>query len=84
MINHDVATALRAVTTITHLAALELSQELLAFRDLHVLRFPQREYAHRRGGIAPAVFAMTITHIERLTARFDLDRSAVTSCFVRL
>ena len=79
MIDRDVAAALRAIPTIADVAALEFSEELRAFRQLHVLPFPQRERAHRRGGITPAIFAMAVTHLQGFAAHLDLDRSAVAS-----
>jgi hypothetical protein len=63
MIEHDMSAALRAITTIADLTALELSQELCAFRDVYVFRFPQRERAHRRGAITSAVLAMAVAHL---------------------
>ena len=79
MIDADVAAALCAITTIADFAAFELAEELLAFGDLDLFRLPQRERAHWRGGIAPAIFAMTVTHLQRFAAHLDLHRSAVTS-----
>ena len=79
MIDADVAAALRAITTIADVAALEFSEELRAFRELHVFPFPQRERAHRRCGIAAAVLAVAVTHLQRFAAHLDLHRSAVTS-----
>ena len=84
MIDRDVAAALRAIPTIADVAALEFSEELRAFRELNVLPFPQRERAYRRGGITPAIFAMTVTHLQGFPAHLDLDRSAVASAFMRL
>ena len=79
MIDEDVAAALRAITTVADVAALELSEKLSAFGELHVLFLPQRERAHRCGGITPAVPAMAITHLQRITAHLDFHRSAITS-----
>ena len=79
VIDANVAPALRAITTIADVAALEFSEELRAFRELHVLPFPQCERAHRRGGIAPAILAMAVTHFQGFTAHLDLQRFAVTS-----
>jgi hypothetical protein len=84
MIDLDVAAAVCAITPVADVAALESSEKLCAFRQLHVLPFPQRERAHRRGGIAPAIFAMTVTHFQGFPANLDLDRSAVTSAFMRV
>ena len=84
MIHDDVSAAFGAITTIADVAALEFSEELRAFRELHVLPFPQRERAHRRGGITPAVFAMTVAHLQRFTAHLDLYRSAVTPACMRV
>jgi hypothetical protein len=63
---------------------MELTEELLAFADFHILGFPQREDADRCRAITPALVAMTVTHVERLTRRFDFYRPAVTSAYVRL
>ncbi len=63
MVDRDVAAAIRAIPTIADVAAFELAEELRAFCELHVLPFPQGERAHRHGGITPAVFAMTVTHL---------------------
>ena len=82
MIERDVAAAFRAITTIADVAVLEFSEELRAFRELHVLPFPQCERAHRRGGITPAVLAMAVTHIQRVATHLDLHCSAITSAFV--
>src|SRR2546430_9701230 len=79
MIDCDVAAALCATTAVADVAALEFSQELGAFDEAHIFFFPQRERAHRRGGIATAVFAVAITHLQRFAAHLDLHRSAVTS-----
>jgi hypothetical protein len=84
MIYRDVAAAFRAITPVTNVAALEFSEELRAFCELHVLPFPQRERAHRRSGIAAAVFTMTVTHLQRFAAQLDLYRFAVTSACVCL
>ena len=37
------------------------------------------ERAHGRSGVTPAIFAMTVTHLQRFAAQLDLNRSAVTS-----
>ena len=84
MIDGDAAAALCAITAVADVAALEFSQELRAFGEVHILPFPQRECAHRRGGITPAVFAMAITHLQRVAAHLDLYRSAVTTAFMCL
>ena len=84
MINRDVAAALRAITAIADVAALEFAEELRAFREVHVLLFPRRERAPRRGGITPSIFAMTVTHLQRFAAHFDFHRSAITRAFVGL
>ena len=82
MIDRDVAAALRAIPTIADVAALEFAEKLRAFYELHVFPFPQRERAYRRGGITPAVLAMTVTHLQGFPANLDLDRSAVTATFM--
>jgi hypothetical protein len=79
MIDANVAAALRAITTITDVAALESAEEFGAFGEAYIFFFPQCERAHRRGGITPAVFAVTITHLQRFAAQLDLHCSAVTS-----
>ena len=84
MINADVATAVRAIPSVADVAALEFAEELCAFREVHVLPLPQRERAHRRGGITPAVFTMAITHLQGITTHLDLYRSAVTCACMRL
>ena len=84
MIDHHVATALCAIPAVTQLAGVEFTEKLLAFANLHGLGFPQREDADRRRAITPALVAMTITHVERLTGRFDFHRPAVTSACMPL
>src|SRR5690349_4559568 len=79
MIDHDVATALGAIPAVTQLAGVEFTEKLLAFANLHSLGFPQCEDADRRRAITPALVAMTVTHVERLTGRFDFYSPAVTS-----
>src|SRR6266498_4832369 len=79
MFNDDVAAALCAMTAFADVAAFKSSEEFLAFGDVYVLFLPQRERAHRRGGIMPAVFAMTVTHLQRVAAHLDLYGSTVTS-----
>jgi hypothetical protein len=84
MLDCDVAAALCAIPAFADVAALKSSEEFLAFRDIHILFFPQRERAYRRGGITPAVLAMTITHLQRITAHLDRHRTTVTSASMRL
>ena len=62
MLDDDVTAALRAITTLADVAAFKSSEKFLAFGDADVLFLPQRECAHRRSGITPAVLAMTVTH----------------------
>jgi hypothetical protein len=57
----------------------ELTEILLAFADLHSLGLPQREDADRRRAVTSALVAMTVTHVERLTGRFDFHGPAITS-----
>ena len=83
MINHDMAAALCAIAAIAHFALFEFTEELRPFDDFHIVDLPQGECADRRGGIAPAGFAMAITHLQRFAAKLDLHRSAVTRGFVR-
>jgi hypothetical protein len=84
MLDYDVTAALRAIPAFADVAAFKSAKEFLAFGDIDVLFFPQRERAHRRGGITPAVFAMAITHLQRITAHFDLHCSTVTLTHMRL
>ncbi len=48
MIDGDAAAALCAITAVADVAALEFSQELRAFGEVHILPFPQRECAGRK------------------------------------
>jgi len=84
MIDHHVAAALGAIPAVTQLAGVEFTEKLRALANLHSLGFPQREDADRRRAITPALVAMTVTHVERLTGRFDFHRSAVTSACMPL
>ena len=84
MIDADVTAAFCAIPAVADFAALESPEELRSFGKDYLLLFPQRERAHRRGGITPAVLTMTITHLQRFPENLDLDRSAVTSAFVRV
>jgi len=84
VIDHDVAATLGAITAVAQLATFEFPERLLTFRDLYVLRFPQREDTDWRCAITLALAAMTVTHVERLTGRFDFHRPAVTSAFMCL
>ena len=68
MLDDDVTAALGAITAYADVAAFKPAKEFLAFGDTDALFLPQCECAHRRGGIAPAVFAMAITHLQRITA----------------
>ncbi len=78
MIDADVTAAFCAIPAVADFAALESPEELRSFGKDYLLLFPQRERAHRRGGITPAVFAMAITNLHRITAHFDLHGPAVT------
>ena len=84
MLDYDVAAAFRTVTALADVAAFKPAKKFLAFGDAYVFFLSQCERAHRRGGIAPAVFAMTVTHLQRFAAHLDLHRSAVTRASVRL
>ena len=84
MLDDDVAAALRAITTLADIAALKSSEKFLAFGHADILFLPQRECAHRRSGITPAVFAMAVTHLQRIAAHLDLNRSTVTLTRMRL
>jgi len=84
MFDDDVAAALRAITALADVAAFKPAKELLTFGDVYLLLFPQCERAHRRGRIAPAVFAVAVTHLQRIAVHLDLHRSAVTSTCMRL
>src|SRR5262249_53940615 len=79
MIDHDVAAALGAIPAVAQLTGVGLTQKMPAFCDFYSLGFSQREDADRRRGITPAFVAMTVTHIERLTGRFNFHRPAITS-----
>src|SRR6476646_9685696 len=79
VIDRDVAAALCAITAITDVAACESAEELGAFMEANVFFFPQHERADRCGRITPAVFTMTVTHVQRIATHLDLHRSAVTS-----
>ena len=83
MLDCDVAATLCAITVFADVAAFKPAKEFLAFGDAHGFFFPQRERAHRRGGITPAVFAMAVAHFQRLAAHLDLHSPAVTCAFVR-
>ena len=63
---------------------LEFAEKVRAFGKAYIFFFPQRERAHRRGGITPAVLAMAVTHLQGFPANLDLDRSAVTAAFMRV
>src|SRR5947208_9762271 len=84
MLDCDVAAALRAITAFADVAAFKSPEELRSFGKDYVPLFPQCERAHWCGGIMPAVFAMAVTHLQRITAHFDLHRSTVTSTCMRL
>lgn len=71
-------TTLRAITAFAHVAAFESSEKFLAFSNAYVFFLPQSEGAYRRGRIASAVFAVAVTHLERLAAQLDFHRSTVT------
>ena len=79
VIDHYVAAALGAIPAVAQLASVKLTEILLAFADLHSLGFPQREDADRRRAVTSALVAMAVTHVERLTGRFDFNRPAITS-----
>jgi hypothetical protein len=74
--------AFRAIATIADVAALESAEKLGASDKAHTFFFPQRERADRRRGITPAIFAMTVTHLQRFAAHLDLYRSAITSASI--
>ncbi len=84
MLDYDVAAALCAITAFADVAAFKSAKEFLAFGDAHVFFISQCERAHRRGGITPAIFAMAVSHFQRLAAHLDLYRSTVTSTCMRL
>lgn len=84
MLDQDVAAALCAITTFADVAAFESGKELFAFGDIDVFFLPQRERTDRRGRIMPAVFAVAITHFQRIAAHLDFHRSAVTLACMRL
>ena len=84
MLDDDVAAALRAITTLADVAAFKASEKFLAFGHADILFLLQRECAHRRSGITPAVLAMAVTHLQRIAAHLDLNRSTVTLTRMRL
>ena len=84
VIDADVTAALCAIAAVADFAALEFSEELRAFRELHVFPFPQREGAHRRGGITAAILTMTVTHLQGFAVHLNLHRSTVASACMRL
>ena len=83
MLNDDVAAALCAITAFADVAALESAEEFLAFGDTDIFLLPQSECADRRGRIAPAIFAVAVTHLQGFAPRLDLYHSAVTSACMR-
>jgi len=83
VIDHYVAAALGAIPAVAQLTGVEFTEKLLAF-DFHGLGFPQCEDTDGRRAITPALVAMTVTHVDRLTGRFDFHRSAVTSACMPL
>src|SRR5581483_4867920 len=78
MLDCHVTAALGAITAFADDAAFKSAKEFLAFGNVYILFLPQRERAHGRGGITPAVFAMAVTHLQRIAAHLDLYRSTVT------
>src|SRR5215471_7244421 len=84
MLDQNVATTLCAITAFANVAAFESAKEFLAFGDTHVLFVPQCERAHRRGGIMSAVFAVAVTHLQRIAAHLNLHCSAVTFTGMRI
>ena len=84
MLDCDVAAALCAITALADVTTFKPAEEFLASGDAHVLFLPKGECAHRSSGITPAVLAMTITHLQRITAYLDLYRTTVTSACMGL
>src|SRR3977135_3505884 len=80
MIDHDVAAAFGAKAAVADLAAFVVPEQFPARGDLHVFSLPEGEAGNGCAGIAPALIAMAITHIERRPLRLNLDRSAMTCC----
>ena len=78
MFDYDVAAALCAITAFADVATFESGKELFAFGDADVFFLPQRERAHRRGGITPAVFAVAVAHLQRIATHLDFHSSAIT------
>ena len=64
-------------TAITDFAALEVRQKLFAFGNLYVLLLPKNERIDRGAGIAAAVRAMTIAHVEWRAVHFQHNCSAI-------
>jgi len=84
VIDHDVTAAFRAIPAVADFAALVSPEEFCALGDVYVFLLPQRERAHGRGGITPAVFAVAVTHLQRIAVHLDLYRTTVTSACMRL
>ena len=84
MLDQDMAAALCAITAFADVAAFESGKELFAFRDADVFFLPQREGAHRRGGITSTVSAVTITPSPKDRRALDFRGSAVTLACMRL
>src|ERR1700738_2395810 len=78
MIDHNVGAAFGAKAAVPDLSALIVPKRFRAFRNLHVFGFPETEAGNGCTGIAPALIAMAITHVERRPLRLDLHRSAMT------
>src|SRR5438477_11224451 len=78
MIDADVTAAFCAIPAVADFAALESPEELRSFGKVYLLLFPQRESALRRGGMTPAVCAMAVINLHRITVHFDLHGPAVT------
>ena len=84
MIDHDVGAALGAEAAFAYLAALKAAERFGALRDLDGLRFPQGKDGDGRAGIGPATVTMAVAHVERLAARLDRHRPAITTSSISL
>ena len=84
MFDNEVATALCAIATLADVTALKSSEKLLALGHFEIFLLPQSKGAHWRGGIMPAVLAVTVAHLQRIAAHLNLYGSAITLTHKRL
>src|SRR5947209_12162722 len=79
MIDANVRAALTARATIADLTALEVGENVFAVRDLDVALLPQEERIDRRAGVAAAICAMAVAHVERLSVHLHRYCAAVAA-----